>query len=111
MEQEFDLSYLVKSHVIIDHFPLHERDRSQIKVSFHEYKYKLIRGFIYRGFLVNMQPLNFIANYYGEKFGFYFGWLLHYTGQLIIPATLGIIIFLLQTYDKYSTDKPWGDAL
>lgn len=42
-----------------------------------------------------MQPLNFIREYYGAKFGFYFAWLIHYTGMLIIPSIVGIIIFTL----------------
>ena len=44
----------------------------------------------------NMQPLNFIKNYYGAQFGFYFAWLVHYTGQLLIPSLVGIIIFIIQ---------------
>ena len=58
-----------------------------------------------------MQPLNFIANYYGEKFGFYFAWLLHYTGQLIIPAVFGLIIFLIQLIDKAKNELTWKEAL
>ena len=38
-----------------------------------------------------MQPLNFIKDYYGEKFGFYFAWLIHYTGWLIPVAVIGLI--------------------
>ena len=30
--------------------------------------------------LDNMQPLNVIKDYYGEQMGFYFAWLIHYTG-------------------------------
>jgi len=46
---------------------------------------------ITNGFLENMQPLNFIKDYYGEKMGFYFAWLIHYTGWLIPVAIIGII--------------------
>ena len=58
-----------------------------------------------------MQPLNFIALYYGEKFGFYFAWLLHYTGQLIVPAIFGLIIFLIQVYHYFTEDIKWKEAM
>ena len=35
--------------------------------------------------------MNFIKDYYGEKFGFYFAWLIHYTGWLIPVSIIGII--------------------
>ena len=28
--------------------------------------------------------------------GFYFAWLIHYTGMLLIPSVVGIVIFLIQ---------------
>jgi len=40
-----------------------------------------------------MQPLNFIKDYYGAKFGFYFAWLVHYTGMLLLPSIVGIVVF------------------
>lgn len=43
-----------------------------------------------------MQPLNFIARYYGEKFGFYFAWLVNYTAWLAPLAIIGVIFFILQ---------------
>jgi hypothetical protein len=43
-----------------------------------------------------MQPLNFIADYYGEKFGFYFAWLVNYTAWLIPLALIGVIFFVFQ---------------
>ena len=55
-----------------------------------EYRWRLSFGMIYRGFLMNMQPLNFIKDYFGEKFGFYFAWLIHYTGWLIPVAIIGV---------------------
>jgi anoctamin-8 len=43
-----------------------------------------------------MQPFNYVADYYGERFGFYFSWLVHYTSMLLLPALVGLGIFLAQ---------------
>ena len=81
---------MMKSHVILDHFPVHMPERDMIYPSWLEYRWRLSFGMIYRGFLMNMQPLNFIKDYFGEKFGFYFAWLIHYTGWLIPVAIIGV---------------------
>ena len=47
-----------------------------------------------------MQPLNFIKDYYGEKFGFYFAWLIHYTGWLIPIAFIGFILGIVMIIDS-----------
>lgn len=44
-------------------------------------------------FLLYLQPLTFIANYYGEKMGFYFSFMLFYTSMLWIPAIPGAALF------------------
>ena len=86
------MDYMRKSGVILDHFPVHMPERDMIYPSWMEYRWRLAFGMIYKGFLANMQPLNFIKDYYGEKFGFYFGWLIHYTGWLIPVSIIGIAI-------------------
>lgn len=96
LELDIDLDYISRERVVLDHFHLHNRDRERILVSWHKYKWRLAFGFISGKFLENLQPLNFIKDYYGEKYGFYFAWLIHYTGQLILPSIVGIGIFIYQ---------------
>jgi hypothetical protein len=43
-----------------------------------------------------MQPLQLIANYYGEKMAFFYAYLLFYTSWLLIPAIPGLILFIYQ---------------
>ena len=85
------MDYMRKSGVILDHFPVHMPERELITKSWNEYRWRLAFGMIFKGFLANMQTLNFIKDYFGEKFGFYFAWLIHYTGQLIPIAIIGIV--------------------
>lgn len=99
MREHVDIDYLTKRHVILDHFPMHHKDRETVTESWDKYKVRLTKGFIFTGFKDNMQPLNFIADYYGEKYGFYFSWLVHYTGQLIIPSIVGLGILIWQIVD------------
>ena len=65
-----------------------------------QHTYKNMKGLIF-GFLSNsyipyVKPLDQIAEYYGEKWAFYFAWLLHYTSWLIIPAVIGLIIYIIE---------------
>ena len=92
LDNEMDLGYLKQSGVLVDHWPVHMPERDLIYKSWLEYRWRLSWGMIWGNYLPNMQPLNFIKDYYGEKFGFYFGWLIHYTGWLIPVAIIGIII-------------------
>ena len=93
----FDLGYLVESKVVKDHFVVHGRDeeREKIRVAWSLYGWKLSWGFISGNFEAQMQPLNFINEYYGSQFAMYFAWLVHYTGMLIIPSIIGIILFIV----------------
>jgi len=58
--------------------------------SWDKYKTRLFFGIIRGTYLNKMQPINFIANYYGEKIGFYFAWLYFYTSQLFLPMLFGL---------------------
>lgn len=110
----FDLGYLVKSKVVKEHFPVHarEEEREKIKISWNSYGNRLSWGFLTGNFEANMQPLNFIKDYYGSQFGMYFAWLVHYTGMLIIPSIAGIIIFIWQMVNAATNEKfdVWTDA-
>ena len=57
-----------------------------------------------------MQPINFIADYYGEKYAFYLAWLLHYTSWLIIPSILGLFLLAFQLYNFWGLGQEFYDA-
>lgn len=97
-KKEFDIKTYQKEGIVINHFMLHQSDRKFILKSYHEYRYKLFSAMLFGGIHDSMQPLNLIANYYGEKQGMYFTFLMHHTAWLIPPSIVGMILFIYQLY-------------
>jgi hypothetical protein len=51
-------------------------------------------GFFYNGLL--SQPLDQVAEYYGESVAFYFAWVAYFTRWMVAPSILGVIVFAVQ---------------
>ena len=111
LESEIDMDYMRKSGVITHHFPVHMPERGLIYNSWLEYRWRLAAGMLFKGFLANMQPLNFIKDYYGEKFGFYFAWLIHYTGWLIPVAIIGFFFGVANIIDAFDEGRKFGSVM
>lgn len=101
---------MVKCGVIVDHFPLHGKGKESINSTWNKHGFKLTLGFLFGTWEKDMQPLNAIADYYGEKWAFYFAWLIHYISWLIIPSVAGLALLGLQLYNYWGLKKPFYDA-
>lgn len=51
-------------------------------------------AFFYNGLL--SQPLDQVAEYYGESVAFYFAWVAYFTRWMVAPSILGVIVFAVQ---------------
>jgi len=51
------------------------------------------------------KTIDTVYEHFGEKFAFYFAWLLHYTAWLIIPSIIGGIFWLIQMGNFLSTNN------
>jgi len=47
---------------------------------------------------IQFSEVSSIKNYFGEKVGFYFAWMTHYTAWLLIPAIGGLAITIYQAF-------------
>lgn len=70
---------LKKAGVIYEYFMMHSSRRPAIAKSWKNHGMKLIFGLISMGsgWIEHFEPVNLIADYYGEKHGMYFAYLLH----------------------------------
>lgn len=46
------------------------------------------------------QPLDNIAEYYGENVAFHYAYMAYYTRWLMVPSVLGLIVFIFQVHDR-----------
>jgi len=60
-------------------------------------KTKIFFSFLaYNNYRKYTKTIDTVAEYFGEKFGFYFAWLLHYTSFLIISSVIGASFWFIQ---------------
>ena len=96
-EQEFNMDTLIDGGVIIDHFMPHTSKKYEIIESLEKHSIKLIWNFISMSdsFMKHFEPLNLIADYYGEKYALYLAFFLHHIGWICIPALVGTALFIV----------------
>ncbi|EGZ17182.1 hypothetical protein PHYSODRAFT_503593 [Phytophthora sojae] len=47
------------------------------------------------------QPLDDVAQYFGERVAFYFAWMEMYTRWLVVPSVAGVVLFALQVHSQH----------
>ena len=104
--EEFDLATLTEAAVIKSHFMLHTNPKKFILKSWNKHQLKLVWSMLFGNFVDHMEPINLIADYYGEKQALYFAFLIHHIGQLLIPSVFGLALWFYQIYNTYQI---WSD--
>lgn len=99
--EEFDLATLTEAAVIKSHFMLHTNPKKFILQSWNKHKGNLVRSMLFGDFTKYSEPINLIADYYGEKQALYFAFLIHHIGQLVIPSIFGLALWFYQIYNTY----------
>ena len=98
-KKEFSIETLQEGGVILEHFMLHTSRKYAIVESWNKHKKKLTLAMYGNNWTKHSEPINLIANYYGEKQAMYFAFLIHHTGWLIVPCIVGTLLFLYQFYN------------
>lgn len=97
IEEQIDLDTMMMNGVIIDHMILHDRQKlTEIEAFINRKIWRVILSVFSPRFRSKVKSLDYIAEYFGEKMGFYFAFLIHYTAWLLIPSVVGIIIYIIQ---------------
>ena len=87
--------------MVYEHFIPHNSKKYEIIESLNKKTKTLIWSMITvfsDSFLDHMEPINLIADYFGEKYALYLTFMYHHLGWLIIPGVAGTILFLIQVY-------------
>jgi hypothetical protein len=93
LDRHLNLSHLLQS-VCVDYYFPHDEDRKQ--ELYQVWAKKLFFSF-------HSQPAKMLFNYFGSDVAFYFVWLGEYNKNMIFPACLGFLVFVVQTV-LYSMD-------
>ena len=93
---DIGISNLIYNEVLLDAYPLHDgpllKNLEGAKPS--NSRQRLQKDWATPRCLFKYQPLDLIRDYFGEKIALYFSWLGYYTAFLVVPAILGISVFI-----------------
>ena len=81
LEKEINFEHYSKTGVIKEHYPLHRTNASkELRKSVDKYSNKLIYNLRTNNdnWSKYLEPVHMIKKYYGERFGFYYIYLLNY---------------------------------
>ena len=71
----------------------HTKSKLAIQKSMKENGTKLfINMIIGESWVDHMEPISLIADYFGEKMALFMTFLIHHTGQMIIPLIFGLML-------------------
>ena len=96
--KEFNIDTLIENNVVYEHFMPHTSKKHEIIESLNKNAKSLIWSMVSfsDAFLYHMEPMNLIADYFGEKYALYLTFMYHHVGWLILPGVLGCILFIMQ---------------
>ena len=88
---------LIEGGVVFEHFMPHTSKKNEIIQSLNKHTRSLIWNMLSmtESFMGHFEPINLIADYYGEKYAMYLAFFLHHVGWLLIPAFFGTILFIV----------------
>ena len=124
-KKEFNIDTLIENNVVYEHFMPHTNKKHEILESLRKNSWALTFNMIKfsETFLDHMEPINLIADYFGEKYALYMAFMFHHLGWLILPGIVGTALFLFHIYngikfkeegdtvlESYSNavDSPWN---
>ena len=118
LEKEINFEHYTKTGVISEHYPLHRTTASDmVRKSVNKYYPKLVSQLRTQNdnWSKYLEPVHMLKKYYGERFGFYYLYLINYQAMLLYPALVGVLLFAQQilSYIKSGNmneaiDSPWN---
>jgi len=86
---------------------LHNSKKGAILKSWKKHRAKLLFSMLGMGDLMcHIEPILLIADYYGEKQGMYFTFLIHHIAMLLIPSFFGLILWGYHFYLATRWENP-----
>ena len=95
-KKEFNMKTLIDGGVIEDHFMPHTSKKHEIIESIEKHSLRLIWHMLSmsESFMKHFEPINLIADYYGEKYAMFLAFFFHHIGWMLIPAVFGTVLFI-----------------
>lgn len=82
--------------VVYEHFMPHTSKKQEIIESLDKHFYPLVWRMLSmsESFMTHLEPINLIADYFGEKYALYLAFMFHHIGWMLVPAFFGTLLFI-----------------